>query len=76
MNDAPVLGSIERSALSYTENEAAHAVTATVTVIDEDQAALAGPPSRSPPIMSAVRICCRSSTPSRSAVRGPLARGR
>ena len=42
VDDAPVLAGIETSALAYTENDPATAVTATITVNDVDSANLAG----------------------------------
>ena len=42
VDDAPVLAGIESSALAYTENDPATAVTATITVNDVDSANLAG----------------------------------
>src|SRR5712691_3934279 len=41
VNDPPVLAAIEGSALSYTENDAATAITSTITVSDVDSANLA-----------------------------------
>jgi hypothetical protein len=42
VNDAPVLAAIEGSALAYTENDAATAVSSTITVNDVDSANLTG----------------------------------
>ena len=42
VNDAPVLAGIEGTALGYTENQAATAITATLTASDVDNANLAG----------------------------------
>ena len=42
VNDAPVLAAIEGAALAYLENQAATAITATLTVSDVDSANLAG----------------------------------
>src|SRR5206468_2189675 len=42
VNDAPVLAGIEGSALSYTENGAATAITSSLTVSDVDSTNLSG----------------------------------
>ena len=42
VNDAPVLAAIEGTALAYTENDAATAITATITASDVDNTNLAG----------------------------------
>jgi hypothetical protein len=42
VNDAPVLAAIEGTALAYTENDAATAITSTTTASDPDNANLAG----------------------------------
>ncbi|HLL90813.1 MAG TPA: putative Ig domain-containing protein, partial [Tepidisphaeraceae bacterium] len=42
VNDAPVLAAIDGAALSYTENAAATAITATLTISDVDNANLTG----------------------------------
>src|SRR5207237_856808 len=42
VNDAPVLAGIEGSALAYTENAAATAITSAITVTDVDSTTMAG----------------------------------